>query len=637
VTLSIVVPTITTSSESLIYTGIYGASSVSSQTVSMAMNNGAAVNWTATAGATWLGLSPTSGTTPDTLTVSINPSGLAVGTHTSTITITGSGLSGPTTINVTLNLFAPTMSVTPGSLSFGGVNGGLDASGKTVQINLNTGTNAYAWSASSPDAWLRILPAAGSVSAAPATVTVTVNPTGLTEGTHTGSIAFTALVNGVTVNRTLPVDLRLNAHKILSSDAGVALTSTPSLSKLTQTLRVRSNRGATINWSAVSDQAWLLVTPSGTTAESLVVTAAPGVLAADTIHYANISITSDDVSVQNTETVRVGLWVGSNTPATTTNISTPQIQGRANQAVADPIRPYLYYHDGGTNISVYNVYTGSVVATIASVASHLGEMAVANDGSRLYVLNNALFTIIPIDLSTLIPGTAWSFGNQVYTYLDYVRTDGVGLVISGNGQIFNAVTGVAYSTGFYVAANGNSIVKTSQDGSRFCTLDVSYVPYTVVCYPLFYSTTNSGEVMLGASRSTQGAANTTGNDLAVSNDGGLVYVPSHIYNSASGPNDIKGYDASSMLSTMPEVRSFPIGTDPNNVEVARDGRVFAGRYIWDAGADVRIYNSSGTELGSYDVSGSSQALFTGRLRLSGDGLRMITITGTSSRISTIGP
>ena len=633
VTLNVVVPAITTSSGSLSFTGIYGAT-VPSQTVSVAMNNGAAVSWTAAPGNTWLVLNPSSGTTPAALTVGIDPSGLGVGTHTSTITITGNGLSGPTTLNVTFNLFAPTLSVTPGSLSFGGRNGGLDASGKTVQISLNTGTNAYGWSASSPDAWLQVSPAAGSISATPATVTVTVDAASLANGTHNGSITFTALVNGVTVNRSLPIDLRLDAHKVLVSDVGVALTSTPSLSKLTRTLRVRSNRGATINWSANSDQAWLSATSSGVTAGDLVLTANPSGLAADTLHHANVVITSNDASVTNSETVRIGLWVGSTTPTATT-----LLQGAYAPRAVDPIRPYVYRHGASNSIIVSNIYTGGVVTTILTPAgTQLGEVVVANDGSRLFVADNASSTIIPIDLPSFSVGTGWANGTSSWAPLEYVRSNGVGLLISGNGRFLDPTAGTAYSTTFTPESTyGVDRVRASRDGNLFCHQNVNLVPYTVRCRGLYLASDTPGQVQLGPVKTGLGESGTqiTGSDFAVNRNGTRVYVPSR--NCCSfGQGEFRVFDATTLSATMPVVQTLNYSGNPNNAEVDFDGRIFLGSDLYGTATDVWVHDSNGSFLASYELSAPYSGLIESSLMISGDGLRAIT-NSDRGLITTIGP
>ena len=75
----------------------------------------------------------------------------------------------------------------------------------------------------------------------------------------------------------------------------------------------------------------------------------------------------------------------------------------------------------------------------------------------------------------------------------------------------------------------------------------------------------------------------------------------------------------------------PTGIHPNNAEIAADGRIFASSattQIFDT-ADVWIFDANGTPLTTRKVAagGGFDEIFDRQLRISGDGLRMMTITG----------
>ncbi|HEX2029454.1 MAG TPA: PQQ-dependent sugar dehydrogenase, partial [Nitriliruptorales bacterium] len=59
--------------------------------LSIGTSNGTAASFTATGRATWLTVSPATGTTPTELTVTADPAGLPSGTHTSSVTVTAPG------------------------------------------------------------------------------------------------------------------------------------------------------------------------------------------------------------------------------------------------------------------------------------------------------------------------------------------------------------------------------------------------------------------------------------------------------------------------------------------------------------------------------------------------------------------
>ena len=305
-------------------------------------------------------LDKATGTTPDRLAVGVDPSRgpLAAGAYSAPVTVSASwgGSNLTATVDVQLTLTKASFSV-PATLVLGGADG-RDLTVKQAQVALNTGASAYPWSATWSEGWMSLPVAAGTASSTPVTVDVVPDRTGLVGGTRTGTIAFSAIVNGDTITAPLPVTFNLEAHRVLVSREGVALTSTPGVSRLTRTLRVTDSLGTAAPWSATADQPWLTVTQSGTADADLVLTADPAGLAADTLHLARVTISSSNPTVENTEIVRVGLWVGSVAPAATLSVPTA-----FNEVVADPVRPYAYVHSAGSDLSVYNIHTGAKVAT----------------------------------------------------------------------------------------------------------------------------------------------------------------------------------------------------------------------------------------------------------------------------------
>jgi BACON domain-containing protein len=624
VTLTLTAPVFQTSLGSLSFSGVNGAA-FASQSLGIALNSGAAVTWNASSGAPWLILDKTSGSPPDALGISVNPANgpLASGTYTSAITLTGSfrGDTLSKTINVTLTLTKATLAATPPSVTLGGSNG-RDLSGVPVQLSLNTGANAYAWSSSAPSFVQRSL-SSGSVSATPLAITLTPDRTGLLGNTYNGSLNFSLQINGDTVSTNVPITLNLDAHKLLVDDNGVAFASTPALSKLTRTLRVHDNFGLATNWSASSNQPWLTVTPSGTTDGDLVLTANPSSLTADTVNLAAVTITSDDATVENSgsEKVRVGLWVGSTTPSPTTPISATYFE-----IAADPIRPYAYAAGTGGNIQIYNVYTGLPVTTINSVAAQVGAMTVSHDGSTLYAVDTINFKIVPVSLDSLSVGAPWVPSSPVY-YVTYTRANGTGVVLSGNGQIFNAETGAAFAAGFSGGYYYYSAVAAAQNGTRFCGVN-TLSPYTISCYALDYTSLDGGKVIAGAAKSGPFGIGSNGRDIALSANGTRAYV------AAGAPYQFDVYDT----ETMGVVQTLPGDSYPNCIEVAVDGRIFAGASVWYDPVDVWVYDAGGTQLGAYRMAGYARALQDRQLKVSGDGIRMITLTDDPLlTFTTVGP
>ena len=87
-------PTLYLSPSNLSFNAIVNGTAPASQNVSIT-NGGTSevLNWTSNENISWLSVAPQSGTTPGTLTVTVDQTGLAAGTYTGTVTISCSGAS----------------------------------------------------------------------------------------------------------------------------------------------------------------------------------------------------------------------------------------------------------------------------------------------------------------------------------------------------------------------------------------------------------------------------------------------------------------------------------------------------------------------------------------------------------------
>jgi hypothetical protein len=624
VSLTVSAPDIQSSQASLSFSGINGAT-IAAQPLAITMNNGAALSWTASTPLpdTWLLLDRASGTQADSLNVSVNPANgpLASGTYNSSITLQGTSGGQPfnKTVNVSLTLTKATLTPNPVSVTLGGTNG-RDFSGVPVQLSLNTGASSFLWNSSGTSSFVNPAPVSGSVSGTPVSVTLTPVLTGLTGGTHSGTAKFTAAVNGDQVTVNVPVTFNMESHKLLVDGNGVALVKTPSFSRLTRTLVVRDNLGLTTNWTATSDRPWLTVTGSGLTGvNSMLLSADTSTLAADSLNFATVTIGSSDTSVENagTEKVRVGLWVGSADPTSNS------IGVNALVIAADPIRPYAYAAVG-SDINVYNIYTGAPVNTITGVAAGGGTieaMIASHDGSTLYALDSTNSKIVRVDLDAQTVSTSFSVSvvNPV-RILDYTRTNGVEVIASSSsGQIFDAQTGTLFPSTFV----GNTVVSMSRGGTRLCTVDVGISLYSVSCPTLDFTSLNGGQLLLGNTFEISGIGS-NGQDAIVKDDGSIFYV------AAGAPAELSAYQTSGQNPTYLGAGQSPapIGAHPNNVEIAPDGRIL-GSSQFGTGADVWIFNADGTpySIPTLQVATVFGDVIVGRqLRISGDGVRLITLT-----------
>lgn len=199
VTLRIEPFTLTVTPSTLSFTFQPGGDAPAAQSVSVT-SVPPGVNFSASSSATWLSAGASGGTTPATLSVSVNPTGLDPGTYNGTITVTAQGQT--QTVAVTLTVGTPTLSVNPGSLTFNAILLQDPPAAQSVAVtSVPAGLNFTA-SVSSNSPWLSI---GVSASRTPSTLTVTVNQAGLQPGTYNGTITVTAAGQTASVAVTLVV------------------------------------------------------------------------------------------------------------------------------------------------------------------------------------------------------------------------------------------------------------------------------------------------------------------------------------------------------------------------------------------------------------------------------------------------
>lgn len=135
-------------------------------------------------GGPWLSVTPTSGAGNTTLSVMVNPAGLASGSYSGTITVTPAGGTAQT-VTVTLTVTTGTLTATPGSLAFSYTTNNPTPVTQTLTVTATGGPVTFTSSVAS-SGWLSVTPTFGTT---PATLTVAVNPASLSAGSYSGSIA----------------------------------------------------------------------------------------------------------------------------------------------------------------------------------------------------------------------------------------------------------------------------------------------------------------------------------------------------------------------------------------------------------------------------------------------------------------
>ena len=217
-------PTIFLSESSLSFSAIAGGNNPSSKTFTITNTGdvGSILNWTTSVNASWLTILPTSGSLSSgqsaTVTVSVNITGLSTGTYNATITVVDPNAgNSPQVINVSLVLTSPQwpiISLSTNSLNFSAVIGGANPASQTFTIT-NTGdaNSTLDWTATDDAAWLTISPTSGSLGKDnSATVTVSVDITGLSTGTYNATITISD-PNATNSPQTVSVTLNISSQQ----------------------------------------------------------------------------------------------------------------------------------------------------------------------------------------------------------------------------------------------------------------------------------------------------------------------------------------------------------------------------------------------------------------------------------------
>jgi hypothetical protein len=249
-------------------------------------------------------------------------------------------------------------------------------------------------------------------------------------------------------------------------------------------------------------------------------------------------------------------------------------------------------------------------------------MAVGSDGATLFVVDTGATPkrVVPVDLTTWTPGASWALpaSADATTRLAYARTNGVPVLLASSGSVHAPATGATYAT--FAAPYAGPTVGVSRNGARFCAADTGSGPYQLRCFALD-STTSAGlasPVIVGAARSPSASAGGFGQDLALSPDGTRAYF------GGGSSAALWVYDTSALSGAMPVAAQLATTQFVDAVDVAPDGRVFAGRYGFSSG--VLGWDGSGNSNGTWDVG----EVTANGLAISGDGRRLAVLIGYST-------
>ncbi len=380
-------PNISANPTSLSFSALAGQSNPAAQTISVSASNNGGVNYTTSvatqSGGNWLSAAA-SGTTPGSISVTVNISGLTSATYNGSVTINAPGaVNNPITVPVTLTVAsAPSLTASPSTLSFNSAGGAIPPSQSITVSAPSGGTIAFNITAATSTGgnWLSATPTSGTT---PTTVQVNVSAAGLAPGTYNGTLTVTGSGVGPA---TVAVSLTVAAAAPTLAISPITMTFTAPVGATTppQTVMVTTTNSvvATYNVTASSSGNWLSASPtSGTTPGTVTVSVNPGSLAIG----------------QYTGSVTIIAVGGTNNPQTvqvTLNITSPSSIGTVPGSLS-----FFVPGDGSTpapqSLTVFS--TGSNVSFTSSATSQGGNWLTATGSGT--TPGNIMVTVNPAGLT----------------------------------------------------------------------------------------------------------------------------------------------------------------------------------------------------------------------------------------------
>ncbi|MCL5036183.1 MAG: PQQ-binding-like beta-propeller repeat protein [Chloroflexi bacterium] len=306
-------PALSVTPLSLTFDAVEGQANPPDQEVDVSNTGGGTLGFTVDKAGNWLTVSPLSGNAPQTLTASVDITGMTAGAYNGTITVTGNPgtENSPQVVDVTLNIAPPPyLEVSPQTADFIAMKGWTEPADKTVNVT-NSGGGTLEYNIIENADWLNITPLSG---AAPDTLTLSATITGLEVGTYSTIVTITGAGNC----QNSPQYVNVNAEVTEPPEISLTPTSFTFNTILgagappDQNLRVNNSGGNDLNWTASVDAGWLSVLPaSGTAPSNAVVSVTPAGLSAGTYNGV-ITITGGGGTTNSPQTVPVTLNIAGN-------------------------------------------------------------------------------------------------------------------------------------------------------------------------------------------------------------------------------------------------------------------------------------------------------------------------------------
>ncbi|HUQ91620.1 MAG TPA: hypothetical protein VM120_08060, partial [Bryobacteraceae bacterium] len=338
-------------------------------------------------GPAFLQVSPANGTTPQALTLTVNPASLAAigpGTYISNVTVT-SPIAGnsPQTFPVTLVVSSnPFLISSVQSLNFNYEVGQAVPQNQAITISSAGAPLNYqvAVNTTSCPGFLSATPSSGGTFGGQNQVVVSVNPTGIPPQTCSGNITL-SVPGSTTPLLVLPVSFNVSSTPLLNvSQGAITVSALVGSSAITQTLSVTStNPNTQLPFTSFAltnpiGLTWLSVAPnSGNTPSNLLITINPANLQVGTYNgTVSVASTAPNIPAQN---IPVTLTITSGA------ISATPTSATFSQSAGGPV-------PASQTVQIAGVPAGTTVGAVATMLNGTGWLTTSVSGNTVTISSN---------------------------------------------------------------------------------------------------------------------------------------------------------------------------------------------------------------------------------------------------------
>ena len=193
--------------------------------------------------------------------------------------------------------------INPSSLVFNATPGGAPTS---QSVSISAGGATTTWAASSNTSWITT---SGSATLTPSTLTITANPSGMVQGTYSGTVTISA-PGAANSPISIPVTMAVKSALLSVNPSLMTFFGAVGLNPNPQTIQIANAGTGSLNWTASDTSSWLgLSVTSGSAPATITVTPSTTTTGTGTFND-TVTISSND-ETNSPVTVPVSMQVGS--------------------------------------------------------------------------------------------------------------------------------------------------------------------------------------------------------------------------------------------------------------------------------------------------------------------------------------